>query len=117
MFADGGGWGEDGKATKVTAVHDVTNVPLFFDSVWVHVTPPNHDVTNGPADPPPNLRGDQVMPGDTEHEHWCFLIARHGRGINVAMADGSARWVRLEDTYMLTWKNKWEPYPIPLPSR
>jgi prepilin-type processing-associated H-X9-DG protein len=117
LFAASGGWGEGGRATKLTAVHDTSNVPLFFDSVWVHACPPNHDLVGGPADPPPNLRGDQAIPGDSEHEHWDFLIARHGRGINIAMADGSARWVRLEDTYLLTWKNNWDPYPIPLPSR
>jgi prepilin-type processing-associated H-X9-DG protein len=111
------GWGEDGEATKLTAVHDTGNVPLFFDCIYVDAEPQNHPASgHGPADPPPDLLGTKV-PFDTKHEHWFFLLARHGRGINVAMVDGSARWVGLEDTYMLKWRYKWDCYPIPLPSR
>jgi prepilin-type processing-associated H-X9-DG protein len=115
MFA-ANGWGDDGAATKLTAVHDVTNVPLFFDCVYVDAQPPNHgSIVNSPAEPPPNLQGTQVGLGSPDH--WRFLLARHGHGINFAMADGSARWVRLEDTYMLRWRNKWDCYSIPLPAR
>jgi prepilin-type processing-associated H-X9-DG protein len=115
MFA-ANGWGEDGKATKLTSVHDISNVPLFFDCVWIDAQPPNHGlVVNSPAEPPPNLLGTQVGPASPDH--WRFLLARHGHGINFAMADGSARWVRLEDTYMLKWQNNWHCYSIPLPAR
>lgn len=115
MFASNG-WGEDGLATKLTAVHNVTEVPLFFDCIYVDCVPLNHGANNGPADPPPNLTGELVKPTDA-NEQWRFLLARHGHGINMAMADGSARWVRLEETYMLTWQNKWDRYRLPLPSR
>jgi prepilin-type processing-associated H-X9-DG protein len=116
MFARRG-WGEDGLATKLTAVRDISNVPLFFDCVWTEAQPPNHGTSGkGPADPPPNLLGTQVGLSSQE-QHWRFLLSRHGHGINFAMADGSARWVRLEDTYMLKWKYKWDCYSIPLPAR
>jgi prepilin-type processing-associated H-X9-DG protein len=110
------GWGEDGLATKLTAVQDTGNVPLFFDCIYVDAQPQNHGSgVNNAADPPPDLLGTHVPLGSPEQ--WFFLLARHGRGINVAMADGSARWVGLEDTYMLKWRYKWDCYPIPLPSR
>jgi prepilin-type processing-associated H-X9-DG protein/prepilin-type N-terminal cleavage/methylation domain-containing protein len=119
MFSESG-WGEDGMAKKLTAVplRDLPYVPLFFDCVYVDARPPNHGSTgvDSPADPPPDLLGTQVRAGPSP-EHWMFLLSRHGRGINVAMADGSVRWVRLEDTYMLKWRNKWDCYSIPLPSR
>jgi prepilin-type processing-associated H-X9-DG protein len=115
MFARNG-WGEDGRATKLTSVHDTTNVPLFFDCVYCDAQPPNHGTgISGPADAPPDLLGAQVAAGSPEH--WRFLLSRHGHGINIAMADGSARWVRLEDTYMLKWCDKWDRYSIPLPAR
>ena len=50
-------------------------------------------------------------------EQWKFLIARHGRGVNVAMADGGAKWVALEDTYRLQWNGQWYPYRLRLPSQ
>jgi prepilin-type processing-associated H-X9-DG protein len=49
-------------------------------------------------------------------EHWKFLIARHGRGVNACMADGSVRWVPLEETYMLTWKADWTKCRLNLPT-
>lgn len=110
----GGGFGGDGLATKVTAVRPPSEVPLFFDCAFVDAFPANGSDFD-PAPPPPNLTGDQITA--TTPEHWNFLLARHGRAINVCMADGSARRVRLEDTYMLHWRTNWLPYPIPLPGR
>ena len=109
-----GGFGEDGLANKVTAVRDPTNVPLFFDSAFVDAFPVNGSEAD-PAPPPPNLTGDQLSA--TTPEHWNFLLARHGRAINVCMVDGSARRVRLEETYTLRWRTSWIEYPIPLPAR
>jgi prepilin-type processing-associated H-X9-DG protein len=110
----GGGFGDDGLATKITAVRRTTEVPLFFDCGFVDARPQNGTEME-PAAAPPNLRGDALLPGAPEH--WNFLLSRHGSGINVGFADGSARWVRLEDTFTLTWKGDWVPYRIPLPSR
>jgi prepilin-type processing-associated H-X9-DG protein len=62
---------------------------------------------------PPSLRWENY-PANVGNEHWRFLIARHGRGINACMADGSARWVPLEETYMLTWKSVWNKYRLTL---
>ena len=110
----GNGFGEDGMANKLTAVRNTCEVPVFMDCAWLDTEPDNGSAAN-PTDPPPNLRGDQIGVG--AHDHWLFLLARHGHGINVGFADGSARWVRLEDTYMMTWNARWARYRIPLPSR
>jgi prepilin-type processing-associated H-X9-DG protein/prepilin-type N-terminal cleavage/methylation domain-containing protein len=109
----GNGFGENGLANKLTAVRNTCEVPVFMDCAWVDTQPENGSEAN-PTDPPPNLRGDQIGVGNA---HWLFLLARHGRGVNVVFADGSARWVRLEDTYMMSWNARWARYRIPLPSQ
>ena len=103
-----GGFGSDGRATCLTAVRDTPNVPLFFDSAHPDVLPYMDAVQK----PPPNLRGTDLF---DKPQHWRFLIGRHGRGVNVSMADGSARWARLDDMYMLTWKGDWIPRRLELP--
>ena len=60
-----------------------------------------------------DLRGDGFPLSGADH--WRFLIARHGRAINVAFADGSARRVPLEETYMLQWAGVWAKYELELP--
>ena len=110
----GGGFGRAGGATCLQAVNDVSNVPAFLDCAYADVQPLNR--ASAALLPPPNLRGDKIVAGRTEQEHWKFLLGRHGRGINVCMADGSARWVRLDDTYRLTWNGQWIPSGLQLPS-
>jgi prepilin-type processing-associated H-X9-DG protein len=109
-----GGWFGDSEA--VATLHAVTgpsDVPAMMDCAYADVTPRAWDVTH-PVRPPPNLRGQTLTPDSPEH--WRFLLARHGRGINMCMADGSARWVRLDDTYLLTWKAGWVKYGLDLPA-
>ena len=48
-------------------------------------------------------------------EHWRVLMTRHGRGVNACMADGSARYVPVDEIYMLTWKADWSKYRLNLP--
>lgn len=107
----GGGFGDDGRATCIGAVKDTSNVPAFLDSAFFALLPPQ----NVEQFPVPSLRGDAAAPG--QPDHWNFLIGRHGRGVNVYMADGSARWVRLEETYKLRWKGDWQSKDLQLPSR
>jgi prepilin-type processing-associated H-X9-DG protein len=108
----GNGFGSDGKGTRITGVRPLSEVPAFLDAVFLDFAPKNGSEL-APVDPPPNLRGHDFPP--TAPDHWRFLIARHGRGINIAMADGSARWVPLENTYQLTWKTNWQRYRLSLP--
>ena len=61
-----------------------------------------------------------TQPSGSKNDQLRIWIARHGRGINMAFADGSARWVGLEDTYNLTWHPGWNRYILPagwLPSK
>jgi prepilin-type N-terminal cleavage/methylation domain-containing protein/prepilin-type processing-associated H-X9-DG protein len=107
-----GGFGSGG-ATYLTDVRNASNVPAFLDCASHDVRPANGSVAR-PVEPPPDLHGTGVTRRNPEH--WRFLLARHGRGINVCMADGSARWVRLEDLYTLNWKADWAPYQLTLPA-
>src|SRR5205809_532275 len=74
-------------------------VPVFMDAVFVDVQPQNGSAS-APVAPPPNLRGDSLT--SSSPDHWRFLIARHGKAINVCFADGSVRRVPLDETYLLT---------------
>ena len=103
-----------GTVGTLNALSDPANTPAFLDCAFAETKPLNRGA-NIPEPPPPNLRGDGVVDGS--QEHWKFLLGRHGRGVNVYMADGSARWVRLEDTYLLTWNLRWQPYRLRLPAQ
>lgn len=108
----GGGFGIDGRTATLAGVRHTSDVPVFLDAVFADFRPANGSQA-APVAPPPNLRGDKFP--QTAPEHWRFLIARHGRGVNSFFADGSARWVPLEETYLLTWKAGWNKYRLPLP--
>jgi prepilin-type N-terminal cleavage/methylation domain-containing protein/prepilin-type processing-associated H-X9-DG protein len=112
-LAAGNGFGVNGNSNRITAVRRLCEVPVFLDAVSPDFEPQNMS----PASfvPPPNLHWDNYSLADASaNEHWRFLIARHGRGINAYMADGSARWIPLEETYELTWKSDWMKYHLTL---
>jgi prepilin-type N-terminal cleavage/methylation domain-containing protein/prepilin-type processing-associated H-X9-DG protein len=108
LTVDSGDFGQNIAKVKQTA-----DVPVFYDSVWVD----NASMEN-PTDPtqitnwPKDLSGAQAA-GTTGGDQLRIWIARHGRAINMAMADGSARTVPLTDTYNLFWKPTWHRYAIP----
>ena len=110
----GGGFGQDSLANRITTVSCLSEVPVFFDCAYIDVIPPNFGPLN-PVEAPPDLSGSQINAGSPDH--WKILLARHGKGINVYFADGSARWERLEDLYQLTWRTDWAKYHLDLPSR
>jgi prepilin-type processing-associated H-X9-DG protein len=106
-------FGADSLASHITSVRSLSNVPVLLDSVWADFRPENGSEMF-PVEPPPNLRG-SFPSGSVPPEHWRFLIARHGRAVNAFMADGSARLVPLEETYLLKWMTQWKPYRLSLP--
>jgi prepilin-type processing-associated H-X9-DG protein/prepilin-type N-terminal cleavage/methylation domain-containing protein len=108
-LTQGGGFG----GNRMSAMRDPSDVPVFFDAAYADVRPINGSEAT-PPQPPPNLKGTSITPGSPDH--WLFLLARHGRGINVYMADGSVRWVAAEETYMLTWKADWTKLHLVLPN-
>lgn len=105
--------GDDPKIAYATAYKNLDQMPAFMDCAWTDVKPDEQSEAF-PVDPPPDLNGN-VNAGSLQH--WRFLLARHGRGINVCFADGSARWVPLEETYRMKWSYNWQGYGLTLPSR
>jgi len=108
-----GGFGWDGKSTHVP-YRGLSELPVFMDSVAPDFQPANGSQLF-PVGSPPDLRGSSPMVAS--QDHWRFLIARHGRGVNVALADGSARRVPLEEVYMLRFTDGWMKYRLSLPVR
>ena len=108
-----GAFGPGGKATYLNDVRNPSNVPLFIDSAHADTQPLNGNKLL-PAESPPDLTGTRAAEPSAP-EHWKFIMARHGRGVNVYRADGSAAWVRLEELYLLQWKDGWDPYLLSLP--
>ena len=102
----------DGQQSKLVAFNDLPHTPVIFDCAWYDVMP-DEQTEDFPVDPPPDLNGN-VTAGSPAH--WRFLLGRHGRGINVCFADGSASWVPLEDTYRMKWNRYWKGYRLTLPS-
>jgi prepilin-type N-terminal cleavage/methylation domain-containing protein/prepilin-type processing-associated H-X9-DG protein len=104
-----GGQPQSARSFHATCLKPSTEVPLFFDSVWVDVTGMDNGNVNGNqislSNPPADLSG--TKPNGAQHE-FRFLINRHSRGINICFADGSARRVNLPDTYQLTWYPGWK---------
>jgi len=98
--------------SSLAALTNWCNTPVLLDCAYADTLPLNFK-PNVPAPAPPDLTGSSLTEGSPEH--WRFLLGRHGRGINVYMADGSARWVRLDDVYGLNWTNSWSPYRLRLP--
>lgn len=111
-MSSGNGQGRYGTATKVTAVRDMSDTPLFLDCAFADLKP-NNNTAASPVDLPPTLTGQDVKPGGPEH--WKALISRHGRAINVCMADGSVHRVPLSEVYTMSWKTGWEKYKLAVP--
>jgi prepilin-type N-terminal cleavage/methylation domain-containing protein/prepilin-type processing-associated H-X9-DG protein len=100
--------------TSLTSIKNLPDVPMFFDCAFADVRPEN-ELNGGPVQPPPDLQGKTLRPG--QPAHWNVLLARHGRGVNVCMADGHVKWVQLEQIYQMTWHHGWRKYRLPLPVR
>jgi prepilin-type processing-associated H-X9-DG protein len=111
LSANSNSFGRTGTSC-LASVNNLANVPVFFDCAFPDARPVNGTAAV-PARPPPNLRGDTL--DDRSPEHWRFLLGRHGPGVNVFLADGSARWVRLDEMFQLTWDGIWQPYVLRLP--
>lgn len=102
-----------GRGDRMSGMRSPSDVPVFFDCAYVDAMPRNESEARPPK-LPSNLRGDAITPASDPH--WLFLLARHGRGINVRFADSSVRWVPAEDTYTMSWTSNWTPYRLELPN-
>jgi prepilin-type processing-associated H-X9-DG protein/prepilin-type N-terminal cleavage/methylation domain-containing protein len=102
-----GGGNLDSDWFNVPVSKRAADVPVFGDCVWPDAWPKPFDV---PPQPPKNL----VTGGYGDSMMGRFVIARHGRAINMVFADGHARTVPLTDLWRLHWKPGWVP-PNPYP--
>jgi len=109
----GGGFSEDSLSNRITTASQLSQVPVFFDCSYVDAAPDNGSPAN-PTQMPPDLRGAATL---SSPDHYRFIMARHGRGINICFADGSGRWTPLEELYTVSWQNSWVPYRLTLPAR
>jgi prepilin-type processing-associated H-X9-DG protein len=109
----GGGFSEDTLSNRITTASLLSQVPVFFDCSYVDAAPVNGSAQK-PVEMPSDLRAAVTL---TSPEHFRFLMARHGRGINFAFADGSARWTPLEEVYTISWQNNWNAYRLSLPAK
>jgi prepilin-type N-terminal cleavage/methylation domain-containing protein/prepilin-type processing-associated H-X9-DG protein len=96
----------------ITKLRPAADVPMFLDCIWADAGKPEEFTTPSSAPAPSSLTGD-----DTSHQQFRFLIARHGKAINVCFADGSARRVELPETYQLMWKKNWPKMNYPIPAK
>lgn len=97
---------------SIGSVKPQAEVPLFFDSAWCDGSGLTNGSPTAQPTPPADLYGSSIPNQPSGFDQYRFLIARHGKGINVATADGSAHWVPLGETYQLLWKPGWEKYTL-----
>jgi prepilin-type N-terminal cleavage/methylation domain-containing protein/prepilin-type processing-associated H-X9-DG protein len=106
--AYGGGTG------NIAGVRPAGDAPLFFDSVWIDGNSMTNGTLTSPPQAPPDLSGATVGSSEpAQCDQWRFLIARHGRAINICFADGHVSLVQLPDTYNYLWKDGWVKYSLP----
>lgn len=106
--------------SSITNVKPAQEVPLFFDSTWIDGNDMMNGTAQAPADVPTTLSGGDAstQASGSHHDHFRFLIARHGKAINVCFADGHAATVPLADTFKMKWTPYWQPYSLPnLPAK
>ena len=112
-FLTAGNFNPASPSDRLSSARNLSDIPVFFDCAYIDAGPDNGTETSPPS-MPGNLRGAATI---FSPDHFRFLMARHGRGINVALADGSARWVQLEDVYMMSWRDSWIKYRLHLPAK
>jgi prepilin-type processing-associated H-X9-DG protein len=89
----------------------MTNVPLFLDSMWRGGGPWYGSADGRSNNPsfagirPPDYNG-QWINYDNEMMH--FAIDRHGKGVNAVFLDGTVRHIGIKGLWKLKWHKKYE---------
>lgn len=83
---------------RFDAPPQTSNTPLFADSMWRGGGPQ-------PTDSAPEYNGEWIG-ADAEFHH--FAMFRHGKGINVLFFDGSARFSRARDLWIMPWHKEYD---------
>ena len=84
--------GRDALDYETMSVPRSSDVPVWFDCLWVDAWP--RDFNTPPTD---------LFYGFNDIGMGRLCVARHGMAINVAFADGSARKTPLADLWLLQW--------------
>lgn len=87
----------------VTAVQDPVETPVFADCAWYGGNP--YDLQSGETHglPPPRSNWNNPLDPPWLWDMGRFCLPRHGRAIQVAFVDGSARSTKLERLWSLSW--------------
>ena len=99
--ARSGFWG------KTTLVRQPSDTPVMGDCKWRGGVPGYApDNNNGNAlYPPANSDADGGKNAEIQH----FAMGRHGKGVNMCFADGSARFTRGKSLWTLRWSQNYDP--------
>ena len=101
-----------------------STTPFFFDAIWAENdkgtyygiaytgSSPQNSIFVSASNSPPST----TATGDAGSGEGRIAIARHGKGINVAYADGSARAMLLRDIYKQNWYMGCQQGPIVNPT-
>ena len=108
---------------RIPGTRSSSEVPVFADAIWPDGWPrpddkmPRNLYVGGYIGSNVPLQGLSADGGVATHMG-RFIIARHGKAVNVAFADGHAATVPLREMWALKWNPRWiAPNPLPaLPS-
>jgi prepilin-type N-terminal cleavage/methylation domain-containing protein/prepilin-type processing-associated H-X9-DG protein len=83
------------------------DIPLYFDSRWRESAPAGPNWVKGTTN--------YYYMGDAQEGDMCYIATkRHGKWVNVAFADGSARTIPLPELWRLKWHPLWtQPASLP----
>jgi prepilin-type N-terminal cleavage/methylation domain-containing protein/prepilin-type processing-associated H-X9-DG protein len=89
---------------------NVSNVPLFLDSMWRGGGPWYGQADGGSSNPSyagirPPVRNGQWISYNNEMMH--FAIDRHNHGVNAAFLDGAVRHIGLKGLWKLKWHKQY----------
>jgi prepilin-type N-terminal cleavage/methylation domain-containing protein/prepilin-type processing-associated H-X9-DG protein len=103
---------------KITNIQHGSNVPMFYDSVWIDTDVSNYTNCDLPATGlPPPYTLDKITPQPSSaplsltgvaatlggNGAYRFLINRHNEAINICAVDGHAETVPLSSVFQWTW--------------
>ena len=88
---------------KTMAVTEPSQVPVFADCAWYGGNPFDLQTAGNGGKPPPTRDWNKTNSKQWDWDMARFVMERHGRSIQAAFADGSARSVKLNALWSLQW--------------
>jgi prepilin-type N-terminal cleavage/methylation domain-containing protein len=119
-----GGWrGQPQRQWKTIDVKHSAQIPMVSDCTWFGANPyslndSSYSVNAGKPTPVRDWweSKDPIGFAEWDWDMARYVIDRHGRGINVALMDGSSQKVYLQDLWSLKWHREFElVYDVEIP--